>query len=294
MKAAAELGLGTVQWGLPYGVANARGQTPRDEVSAILAEARRHGVRVLDTASQYGEAESVLGQNALDGFRIITKTPSFGTAEISAGQAGELSDSFRRSLARLSCERVYGLLLHRVDDLLAPGGDRLLHAMEALKAQGLVSKIGVSIYEGRQINAVLRLFRPDIVQLPLNVFDQRLLRSGYIDRLKAAGVEVHVRSVFLQGLLLMPLDRLPVFFTPIRDLLSRWHEAVAGEGLSPTQAALAFVRDCPGVDVMLAGVDTVGQFRTCLADYAGAPAFDASGLGCDDARYVNPMNWKVN
>lgn len=294
MNATAKLGLGTVQWGLPYGVANAGGQTPRDEVSAILAEARRHGVRVLDTASQYGEAESVLGQNALDGFRIITKTPSFGTAEISAGQAGELSDSFRRSLARLSCERVYGLLLHRVDDLLAPGGDRLLHAMEALKAQGLVSKIGVSIYEGRQINAVLRLFRPDIVQLPLNVLDQRLLRSGHLDRLKEVGVEVHVRSVFLQGLLLMPLDRLPVFFAPIRDVLSCWHEAVAGKGLAPTQAALAFVRDCPGVDVMLVGVDTVGQFRTCLADYAGAPAFDASGLGCDDARYVNPMNWKVN
>jgi aryl-alcohol dehydrogenase-like predicted oxidoreductase len=294
MNATAELGLGTVQWGLPYGVANAGGQTPRDDVSAILVEARRHGVLVLDTASQYGEAESVLGQNALDGFKIITKTPSFGGAEISAGQVEELSDTFRRSLARLSCERVYGLLLHRFDDLLAPGGDRLLHAMEALKAQGLVGKIGVSIYEGRQIDGVLRVFRPDIVQVPLNVLDQRLLRSGHLDRLKDAGVEVHVRSVFLQGLLLLPVDRLPAFFAPIREVLSRWHESVAREGLTPTQAALAFVRDCSGVDVVLVGVDTVWQFRTCLADYAGAPAFDASGLGCDDARYVNPMNWKVN
>lgn len=294
MNVAAELGLGTVQWGLPYGVANAGGQTPREEVSAILREARRHGVCVLDTASQYGEAESVLGYHALDGFRIITKTPSFGAAEIFGVQAGELADTFRRSLVRLSCNRLYGFLLHRADDLLMPGGHHLLHAMKDLKTQGLVSRIGVSVYEGRQIDAVLRLFRPDIVQLPLNVLDQRLLRSGHLDRLKAAGVEVHVRSVFLQGLLLMPPDRLPAFFAPMREVLSRWHESVAGQGLTPTQAALAFVRDCPGVDVMLVGVNTVGQFRTCLADYAGAPAFDASGLGCDDARYVNPMNWKVN
>ncbi len=294
MNAAAELGLGTVQWGLPYGVANHGGQTPREEVSAILGEARRQGLRLLDTASQYGEAESVLGQDVLDGFRIVTKTPSFGTAEISALQAEKLLEIFSRSLDRLSCERVYGLLLHRVDDLLAPGGEVLLRAMQGLRDKGQVEKIGVSVYEAHQIDGVLRLFRPDIVQLPLNVLDQRLLRSGHIERLVAAGVEVHVRSVFLQGLLLMPLDRLPGFFAPIRDILSRWHESVASEGLTPTQAALAFVRDCPGVDVMLVGVDTLSQFRTCLADYACAPAFDASSLGCDDATYVNPMNWKVN
>jgi aryl-alcohol dehydrogenase-like predicted oxidoreductase len=294
MNTFAKLGLGTVQWGLPYGVANSGGQTPREEVSAILSEARRHGVNVLDTASQYGEAELVLGQNTLDGLRIITKTTCFGTAQISAGQAEELSNTFRRSLERLLCERVYGLLLHRVDDILVPGGNHLLHVMEHLKAQGLVSRIGVSVYEGSQIDAVLRLFRPDIVQLPLNILDQRLLRSGHLERLKDAGVEVHVRSVFLQGLLLMPLNRLPDFFDPVREFLSRWHESVAERGLTPTQAALAFVRDCPGVDVMLIGVDSVEQLKSCLADFAGAPAFDASGLNCDNARYVNPMNWKVN
>lgn len=294
MKPAAELGLGTVQWGLNYGVANAMGQTSFDETGAILYEARRHSVGVLDTASQYGEAEFVLGQNDIDGFKIVTKTPSFGTVEITSDQAAELKETFHRSLVRLSRNQVYGLLLHHVNDLLVSGGKRLFHVMEDLKAQGLVSKIGISIYEGHQIDAVLRQFQPDIVQLPLNVLDQRLLRMGHLGRLKDAGVEVHVRSVFLQGLLLMSLDRLPRFLQPMREILSRWHAAASMQGLTPTQAALAFVRDCPGVDVMLVGVENVGQLRECMTDYASAPAFDASGLGCEDARYLNPMNWKVN
>jgi aryl-alcohol dehydrogenase-like predicted oxidoreductase len=292
MSVIAKLGLGTVQWGLPYGVANTRGQLPFEEVSTILQEASRGGVGVLDTASQYGQAEAVLGKIALDDFRIITKTPSFGSADISSDQVVELSNTFHRSLERLSCERLYGLLLHRVDDLLVPGGGRLLRAMSDLKAQGLVSRIGVSVYDGGQIDAVLRLFRPDIVQLPLSVLDQRLLHSGHLERLKKAGVEIHARSVFLQGLMLIPLNRLPKYFEPIREILTRWHNAAANQRLTPSQAALAFVRDCPGVDVVLVGVDAVEQFRTCLADYAGTPAFDASGLGCNDARYVNAMNWR--
>ncbi len=294
MRTAAELGLGTVQWGMSYGVANTTGQTPQKEVEDILDEARKHGISVLDTASQYGEAESVLGQNVLDGFRIITKTPSFAKSEISAEQVAELSSTFRRSLDRMSCERLYGLLLHRVDDLFVPGGGALVLAMEDLKAQGLVNKIGVSVYDGPQIDAVLRVLRPDIVQLPLSVLDQRLLRSGHLEKLKEAGVEIHVRSVFLQGLLLMPLAQLSAYFEPLRPLLLRWHAAVAERGLTPTQAALAFVRDLPGVDVALVGVDSARQFRMCVADFAITTAFDGSGLACDEARYVNPINWKVN
>ena len=114
MSSLVELGLGTAQWGLPYGIANTGGRPHCNEVRSILAEARLNGVRFLDTAHHYGEAESVLGDNGLEDFRIVTKTPSFQTASISVMQAEELSDAFRQSLRRLSCDRVYGLLLHRV------------------------------------------------------------------------------------------------------------------------------------------------------------------------------------
>ena len=120
MSAGARLGLGTVQWGLPYGISNAAGQTQRHEVGAILAEARAQGVAVLDTASLYGEAEAVLGESVLDGFRVVTKTPAFASANISAAQVEALTSTFQRSLERLSCERIYGLLLHRAVRTLQP------------------------------------------------------------------------------------------------------------------------------------------------------------------------------
>jgi aryl-alcohol dehydrogenase-like predicted oxidoreductase len=283
-----------VQWGLPYGVANAAGQTSRAEARSILQQARNRGIRFIDTASQYGEAEAVLGENELEGFRVITKTPSFRAATIDASHVAKLVSTFEASLSRLAQSDLYGLLLHHADDLLVPGGTQLLAAMEALKAQGRVSKVGISVYDGRQIDAILRVFRPDIVQLPLNVLDQRLLRSGHLERLKEAGAEIHVRSVFLQGLLLMPLDRLPAYFAPIRPLLSRWHDAARDQGVTTTQAALAFVRSLPWVDVVLAGVESQAQLAATHADYLALPGFDASGLACDDPHFVNPMHWQLN
>lgn len=290
----AELGLGTVQWGLDYGVTNSDGQTSAAEVKAILQLARSHGIGLLDTASQYGEAEAVLGENDLEGFRVVTKTPSFRTGEVLADHADELICTFEGSLSRLGCGKLHGLLLHHVEDLFAPGGRQLLGAMEELKSGGKVAGIGVSVYDGRQIDAVLEVFNPDIVQLPLSVLDQRLLRSGHLERLKAAGTEIHVRSVFLQGLLLMPLDRVPTYFDPILPTLTRWHEAAQSQGTTATQAALAFVRDLPWVDGVLVGVESQAQLAACHADFSTVAGFDATGLACDDPSFVNPMCWKLN
>ena len=290
----AALGLGTAQWGLRYGVANVAGKTPSDEVDAIVRHARRLGIRLLDTAAQYGDAESVLGRCDLAGFDVVTKTPSFRSVAISPRQVAELVCAFQDSLGRLGRSRVHGLLLHHADDLLAQGGYELVAAMEALKSSGRVRCIGVSVYDGQQLDAVLKFFRPDIVQLPLSVLDQRLLRSGHIDRLKKAGIEIHVRSVFLQGLLLMSLADVPPYFDPIRSLLMAWHDAASAQGKTVGQAALAFVRDISGVDVVLVGVENRAQLVSCHLDFNAMGHFDATGLACDDPRFVNPARWALS
>lgn len=288
------LGLGTVQWGLLYGVANVVGKTPAQEVDAIVRRARRLGIRVLDTATQYGDAESVLGRSDLTGFDVVTKTPSFRSETISSRQVAELVSAFQDSLDRLGRSHVHGLLLHHADDLFAQGGYELVRAMDALKASGRVRCIGVSVYDGQQLDAVLKLFRPDIVQLPLSVLDQRLLRSGHINQLKKAGIEIHVRSVFLQGLLLMPLAEVPHYFAPIRSLLTAWHDAARAHGATLAQAALAFVRDISGVDVVLVGIENEAQLAACYSDFTAKGQFDATGLACDDPRFVNPAQWALN
>jgi len=293
MKSINKLGLGTVQWGLPYGLANQHGITAPETVRAILAEARRHGIKVLDTASLYGEAETVLGANPLQMFHVISKTPKFATPVITGEQALQLTRAFHQSLQRLSCKKIYGLLVHHADDLLVPGGEKLVAAMTELKEKGAVENIGVSVYDGAHVDAVLKIFKPDIVQLPVSVLDQRMLLNGQLERLKNAGVKIHVRSVFLQGLLLMPLSQVPAYFDPVRTLLMRWHAAAQAQGMTLVQAALSFVRDIHWVDTVLVGVESLAQFQSCLEDFSIDASFDASNLACNDPMFVNPALWKI-
>lgn len=287
-----KLGLGTVQWGVAYGITNKVGKTAPDQVNAILSEARESGVKVLDTASMYGSAESVLGANQLDSFKIVTKTPKYGVPYIDHKHVDQMYNAFDRSLEKLAVNNVDGLLVHHAQDILVDGGERLVAGMERLKGLGKVSKIGVSIYDGEQLERLLQIFTPDLVQLPLNVFDQRLIHSGWLQRLCEKGVEIHVRSVFLQGLLLMPLEEIPTYFKPIRPLLESWHAAAREQGMSLVQAALAFVRDLSEVDQVLVGVETVSQFQACLQDFLTPASFDAVGLACDDPAFVNPVLWR--
>lgn len=282
-----------MQWGLPYGLANQLGITPSETVTAILADAQRHGIAVLDTAALYGDAEAVLGANSLQMFRVITKTPKFATSAIADEQASQLIQVFHRSLQRLSCQKTYGLLVHHADDLLVPGGEKLVAALTGLKERGYVEKIGVSVYAGEQVDAVLRIFKPDIVQLPLSVLDQRMLLNGQLERLKKEGVEIHTRSAFLQGLLLIPLGQVSPYFDPIRPLLARWHAAAREQGMTQVQAALSFVRDIPYVDTVLVGVENMAQFQSCLDDFLIDASFDASNLACNDPMFVNPVLWKL-
>ncbi len=292
-----QLGLGSVQFGLDYGIANAAGRTPPGEVTAILRLASEHGIRVLDTATSYGDSEAVLGRVLPPDqpFRIVSKTRYFRLPAIAEDDATTLQADFRASLERLGVERLYGLLLHHCDDLFVPGGERLLAAMAALKDSGLVEKIGVTVYERRQIETVLTGFAIDLVQLPINVFDQRLTADDLLASIKRAGVEIHARSAFLQGLLLMSPEEIPDYFEPIRPLMHDYRAAIAASGMTAVQAALAFVRRNQALDHALVGVTSRAELAEVVAAFEG-PAFadfDFSPFAVDDARMVDPSQWQV-
>lgn len=293
MTSIKKLGLGTVQWGLHYGVANQNGITSPETVTALLNAARGFGIEVLDTASLYGKSEEVLGKNLLEGFKVVTKTPSFAGDRITAVQIGQLIDTCHRSLNLLGVNKIYGLLVHHTDNLLLQGGEKLLEAMLKLKEEGLVQKIGVSVYDSKQVDSILNKFTPDLIQLPLNVFDQRMLESGHLELLKRRNVEIHVRSAFLQGLLLMSMSDVPKFFQPIYPLLIRWHSAAREQGFTALQAAIAFVKNLTFVDTVLVGLDSLPQFQSCAESFSINKEFDASGLACSDPVFINPSLWKI-
>ena len=183
--------------------------------------------------------------------------------------------------------------MHHAEDILVPGGNEIVSTMMQLKEKGQVEKIGVSVYDSKQVDAVMEIFIPDLIQLPLSVLDQRMLSSGHLAMLKKEGVEIHVRSIFLQGLLLMPLDKIPAYFEPIKPLLTRWHDAAQVQGLTVNQAALLFIRGIPYVDKVIIGVDSLAQFNSCVEDFSIEEGFDAIGLACDNPIFLNPSLWEL-
>lgn len=290
----ARIGLGSVQWGVEYGVANHYGRTSRSEVARILAAGRDIGIQVIDTAALYGEAEAVLGEQDLTNLRVVTKTPRYERSLITAAEAEDLKETFACSLSRLRLPSVYGLLAHHANDLLDPGGELLIDALHSLREEGRVSCIGVSVYDGAQIEALLERFTPDLVQLPLSVFDQRLINDGSLKRLASLGVEIHVRSAFLQGLLLMHPDSTPPYFEPWREHLRAWHNFCDAHNVLPQQAALAFVCDQPEINCCLIGVENCSQLNQSLEGLDAVADFDVAQFACSDLALVNPVNWRLS
>lgn len=289
------LGLGTAQLGLPYGVSNRDGQPSEAEAAAILECALENGVRTIDTAPAYGEAEALLGR-LLPGdadVRIVTKTVPSKGREASAADCDAVKRSADRSLERLHRDRLDALLVHHGSDLALPGGERLARCLTELRDAGLVRKLGVSVYDREELDRARDVLPLDIVQLPLNALDRRFLLDGTLDGLAGEGVEVHVRSAFLQGLLLMAPEELPARLGAARDPLRRFRELGERHGLGPLEAAFAAVRDLAGVGTILVGANSAAELADCIAAL-GAPVpagFAAADLAVDDPAVIDPRRW---
>ncbi len=266
MNLCSKLGLGTVQWGMQYGIANRLGRPEASEVAQIVQTAWQAGISLLDTAYVYGDAESVLGQivDKTHDWYVVTKTLPIHAEVFGDAEATALYEAFDESLSRLRRPSVYGLLVHSAESLLARGADRLWAALQEIKSKGLASKIGVSVYEPDQLNQILDTYPIDIAQLPLNLYDQRFLQTGLLDRLKLSGIEVHIRSVFLQGLLLMPVEQLPEKFTAIRDHHMRFQHRSGAAGITPLEASLRFCLAQSKVDRVIVGCETLSQITEIL------------------------------
>jgi aryl-alcohol dehydrogenase-like predicted oxidoreductase len=290
-----KLGIGTAQFGLDYGIANRTGKASREHAVKILDAAARSGVGVIDTAPSYGSSEQTLGEilPADHAFRLVTKTVPFDRSRSGRQYATEVKSGFRNSLRRLRMERTYALLVHHAPALLSDGADDLMRALEDLKAEGSVARIGVSVYHPRELEMILDRFTIDLVQLPFNLYDQRFAQAGWLTRLKQRRVEVHARSVFLQGLLLMPPERLPEQFGKIAAHHERLHRQIADAGLTPLAACLSFCLEQADIDQVIVGCEVVEQFNDILDTTLNGRSrlTDTRGYSVNDESIINPSRW---
>jgi aryl-alcohol dehydrogenase-like predicted oxidoreductase len=287
--AVSRLALGTAQFGLDYGIANKGGRISDEGAAAILATAAAAGVDTLDTATLYGDSEQRLGRIGVQAWDVVSKLPAVpaGCADVRAWVREEVA----RSLARLGIPRLAGLLLHRPNELGHTHGPALFAALEELREEKQVGKIGVSIYTPDELAPIVARHAIDLVQAPLNLLDRRLVRSGWLDRLAGQGVEVHARSVFLQGLLLMP--RRPDAFGRWAPLWARWDQWLAANRQPALGACLQFVLSFPQIARVVVGVDSAEHLRAIVAAAAAGGGWP-DDIWSDDPLLLNPSQWPQN
>jgi len=283
-----KLALGSVQFGLDYGVTNTSGKVSINECHEILRIAIDSGVSVLDTAADYGCSEQLLGQLEISQkFSMVTKVSS--NSLLATGGAEK---SIRTSLANLRRESIDVLLLHNELDLLSDNADRNYRQLINLKNSGLVNKIGVSVYSVTAAQKILSRYHIDLIQIPANHLDRRFEHSGVLKQAKKERVEIHARSLFLQGLLAVESSERPVAFQKIPEL-SVYDQQVKALKLTPLQLALSYITSTPLIDFAVIGCVSVIQLKQILDAYKECvqSSLEMPDISTENTALINPVNW---
>ncbi len=271
-----KLGLGTVQFGLPYGISNSNGQTTGEEVSRILQAATEHGITVLDTASAYGNAEAVLGKNELQKFSVVSKY-------ISPSPGKSIEQQLQQSLQHLQVKKLYGYLAHRPAEIISD--KEQWKKLKDFQQRGLIEKIGFSLNATEELKELLnKNFIPDLIQVPYNYFDNRF--ENLMMELKEKGCEVHTRSAFLQGLFFKDVHTLPSFFDAVKPLIKR----VQQQTTNISGALLHFVTTKPFIDKVIIGVENAQQLLINIRDLKLGVELDKNATTIPE-QILMPSNW---
>lgn len=281
-----KLTLGTVQFGIDYGISNTDG-VPSDAVlSEILYLAKTAGMDCLDTANAYGNAEERLGLYNNNRFKLVTKFPKVTSSN-------ELKSSLNDSLQKLKQEAVYGYLAHNADILIE--NPELWQTLLQLKEEKKVKKIGYSLYDPLQLQKLLELdCIPDLVQLPYSMLDRKF--ESAIEILKKQGTKIHVRSVFLQGLYFMDPKQLPKKLQPLEKALSALHQISKEEKIPVSAIALHFALQNQNIDQVVIGVVTAKQLSEnidTVTEYScNENVFSKiRSIEILNKELLNPVNW---
>tara|TARA_B100000686_G_scaffold354772_1_gene467104 strand:- start:5395 stop:6225 length:831 start_codon:yes stop_codon:yes gene_type:complete len=274
---------------MDYGI-DQSAQVSANEVKKILRLAALNDLDTLDTAIGYGQSETVLGNIGITNWNVITKLPSLSVSPRNTAQW--VLDSVQESLARLRIPTLYGLLLHRPEDLKGIYSQSLYASLVECKKRGLIQRFGLSIYDPNELENIFPRYPVDLIQAPVNVLDNRLQASGWLNRLKNDGVEIHARSIFLQGLLLMEPSKRPAIFQNWNTVLSKWDNWLIANNISPIRACTAFVLGIKDIDRVIVGINNATQLSEILEcarlDLVTFPA----ELRSNDPGLINPTRWR--
>ena len=246
-------------------------------------------IKYLDTASAYGDCEALLGKIQNNRFKIITKIPPIPNSE--SDIAGWIFNSIRESMERLKVTRLAGVLLHEPMQILGSNGRHIMDALDAAKASGLIDAMGYSVYSPDECNLLESVRKPDFVQIPFNLIDRRILQNDWLAEQQHKAIKVHVRSIFLQGLLLLPLSQIPNKFHIEPEIWRSWHRWLKENSSTPLETCLNFAASNPMISGVIVGVDNLTHLTEIVRGYDESKSSRFPDIGSDNIKLINPNNW---
>ncbi len=280
--------LGTAQFGSKYGITN-NSKTPNENnLKKIISLAKENQINSIDTAMNYN-SEIKLGNVGIGDLKVFTKLPKV-PEHISVSKW--VYENVYKSLENLKISRLEGLLIHNHNELKSKKGKEIWNSLLDLKKNKLIKKLGISIYSPKEINVLYENFNFDIIQTPFNFFDRRILNSGWLSKLKSNNVEIHARSIFLQGLLLQSKENLPREFHKWDKDWNKWYDFLTKNNLDKLDTALNFVKSFKEINKIIVGIDNISQLRDILKIKSNKikyyPNFQVT-----DEDLLNPLNWDI-
>ncbi len=254
-----KIALGTAQIGIKYGIKNKFKKIKEKESSLIINNLKKHNINYIDTARYYGNAEEIIGNNNTAKIKIITKIPKL---DLRKNVKNQINNHLYTSLIKLKKNKIYAALLHDENQIKSKKGKIILEELQKLKYKKLVSKVGISLYDPKTIYELNRMkFIPDIVQIPYSIMDRRFDKDNLLNKLKKQNIEIHVRSIFLQGLLLMNLNNLDFYFKNFKSDLMKIHKIAESYRISVKELCFFFVLQNKNIDLLIIGIDNFNQLK---------------------------------
>ncbi len=283
---------GSAQLMSDYGINKDNKNLVKSELIKIFKLLKKKKTFLIDTAQSYGNAEKTIGKLINSKFKIITKVSSLKNYDIN-NLDKIIFKKINRSLKNLRIKKLYGILIHDQNDLKGKKGKKIISVLKKIKREGLTKKIGFSCYDTKILLHNLKKNNFDIVQFPMNVFDQRLLDKKTSNFIKKKKIEVHIRSIFLQGLLTLKKKKMSIFGSKIKKKLILWNKFLKKNRISSSEACIAFIKkNIKNYNVVI-GINNIEQLKqvyNCISSKKGHN-LNFNRLNVKNEKIINPSRW---
>ena len=280
--------IGSANFGLNYGYKKKK--LNKKKIKMIIDYSYKMGINYIDTAISYGNTNKISGDLQSKKFNFVTKLP-LPPKKIKSLKNWCIS-TIIKAKKKLNVDHIYGLLIHDTKILENKNNaNEIYEALNILKKKKIINKVGLSIYDPTELDCYFNTYKFQIIQFPFNIFDRRILNSGWLQKLSKKKVELHVRSVFLQGLLLVELEKIPKKLKKWNKYFLKLNKFVEKKNISKKRACISFVRKYKTIDKFVIGINDLDQLKENLTLFGDKIIKIPSNLEVKSQKLLNPKMW---